>query len=40
MIHLISCDLIVEIYQRAKQTQLAQFGKELEKLSIENNPCE
>lgn len=40
MNHLISCDWIMEIYQRAKQKQLARFEKELEKLSIENNPCE
>ena len=40
MNHLVSCDWIMEIYQRAKQKQLARFEKELEKLSIENNPCE
>lgn len=37
--NLISCDLIMEIFQEAKQNVLDLFDVALQKLSIENNPC-
>ena len=36
--NLISCDLIVETFQKAKQKVLNLFDRELQKLSIEANP--
>ena len=38
--HLVSSDLIIEVYQRAKQKVLKRIENELEKLSIEKNNCQ
>ena len=37
--NLISCDLIMEVFQEAKQNVLNLFDVALQKLSIENNSC-
>ena len=37
--HLISSDMIIAVYQRAKQKALKKMEDELEKLSIEKNNC-
>jgi hypothetical protein len=37
--NLISCDLIMEIFQEAKQNVLNLFDVVLQKILIENNSC-